>query len=81
MAMAVFGRLVSFDATSARYEFGLDLHDPDRGTVAIPGEDPERWYVEGREGRPYVAAVVVRKAVRLREQQGTWPEWASVFTG
>ena len=81
MAMQVYGNLVSSDATSARYEFGLDAQDPDRGTLVIPVDDPSAWYVEGRDDLPRTAALVVGKAVRLRTELGEWPAHAPVFTG
>lgn len=81
MASAAYGRLVSADDEDARCDYGMGPDDPRRGVLVIPVRDPEAWFIEGRDDRPRPAGSVMARAVRGFESTGTWPEWASIFTG
>ncbi|QAY72186.1 hypothetical protein ET445_01360 [Agromyces protaetiae] len=79
MAVLLYGRLLTVDATAARYAYGRDRSvwiEPDRadGIVVIPVAHPEDWYVEGTEQRLKPAAALVHKARKSFRTDGAWPE-------
>ncbi len=55
MASSAHGRLVSADDKFARHDYGIDPQDPLRGVIVIPVDDPESWFMEGRDDRPRMA--------------------------
>ena len=80
MGFMAYGRRVAETADEVRYAFGTSETDPEAGVLVIPVADPDSWFVDGREDRPLAARRVLGKALRLHQQAGEWPEWASVFS-
>ncbi len=81
MAARAFAVRLHADDRQARYDYGIDEQDPGRGVLVIPVDDPDGWFIDGRDDRPRMAGVVTAKAWREFRRSGEWPENASVFTG
>ncbi|WP_182112450.1 MULTISPECIES: hypothetical protein [unclassified Actinotalea] len=81
MASRAFGIRLSSSDGRARYDYGIDEQDPERGVLVIPATDPDAWFIEGRGDRPRMASAVMATAYREFQRTGEWPANASVFTG
>ena len=79
MGTTGYGRRVAEDDRAVRYAFGAGPDEID-GILVIPVDDPDGWYVEGREDRPVVARNVLHTALRWRRREGAWPRDASFFS-
>ncbi len=79
MGTTGYGRRVAEDGRTVRYAFGAGPGKID-GILVIPVDDPDGWFVEGREDRPVVARNVLHKALRSRRRAGEWPRDASFFS-
>ncbi|HYQ74681.1 hypothetical protein [Cellulomonas sp.] len=79
MGTTGYGRRVAEDGGVVRYAFGTGPDAVD-GILVIPLDDPDRWYVEGREDRPVLARNVLHAALRSRRREGAWPRDASFFS-
>ena len=79
MATMGFGRLIGEDPRAVRYEFGTSPESIE-GTLVIPVDDPDSWYVDGSTTKPALARNVLHKALRLHRRDGAWPRNASFFS-
>jgi hypothetical protein len=73
MARLVYGRLVSTDDATVRYEYAVDHEEGWVGPVVIDRLDPTNWWVDGPDRQPPSAAAIVFKARRGFEAGSGWP--------
>ncbi|GAA3805637.1 hypothetical protein CSO01_04550 [Cellulomonas soli] len=78
MAGAAYGRKIAETMAAVRYTYGREP-DTVEGTLVIPTEDPDAWYIEDSDERPMHASWVFIKAYRAWRASGEWPERSSFY--